>query len=371
MSSAFLNQNNCDEEEEALKAAIELSLQHRITTEIIPDNRYNPFAIHVDHEEDQAFDMAIAMSIKDAQEDDKDREHYDSAIARSIVEADQKAATDEELDYAFALSLDDADKAENGYWLCNFCSYFSPPTYKKCIMCDSSPWAPAVQMPAPVIQHINKRCGLPGCPRPPVYFDFCSPDHRQRAEQRSIMPPAEIGVHTVFIGPSGELNLTTITLSTAINKYLFVMFTGEFTVHLLTKAHPDHAVVKTQFLNGWLHPTYDTPHVMRIYKIRNSPQVFHSFEELSVLGNIQTRFHGTKQHINCNFGSNPGIPPCDRVECNVCNICRQSFSLQYSGRGGATRMNLRYGQGLYFSATSSKSHDYNQESQKLLRTGML
>ena len=232
MNSAFLNPNNhCEDEEEALKAAIELSLQHHITTEIMPDEalryavelslqyqiaeikpdkRYNPFAVHVDREEDQAFDMAIAMSIKDAQEDDQDREHYDSAIARSIVEADQKAATDEELDYAFALSLDDADKAENGYWLCNFCSYFSPPTYKKCIMCDSLPWAPAVQMPAPVIQHINRRCGLPGCPRPPVYFDFCSPDHRQRAEQRSIMPPAEIGVHTVFVGPSGELNLSSI-----------------------------------------------------------------------------------------------------------------------------------------------------------------
>ena len=94
-----------------------------------------------------------------------------------------------------------------------------------------------------------------------------------------------------------------------------------------------------------------------------------SFLLCNMTGNVRSRFHGTSQHQECSFGSNPAIPPCDRSDCRVCNICRTSFSLEYSAQNGALRMSLRYGRGLYFSATSSKSHDYNGASQKLLRTG--
>jgi len=52
-------------------------------------------------------------------------------------------------------------------------------------------------------------------------------------------------------------------------------------------------------------------------------------------------------------------PPCKDPGCAVCNICKTGFDMSLSGKGiNAHIMNLRYGQGLYFSSVSGKSNDY-------------
>eukprot|EP01037_Dinobryon_pediforme_P020022 gene20022-20552_t len=130
------------------------------------------------------------------------------------------------------------------------------------------------------------------------------------------MPPSEQGVSTVFVGP-----------------------TGDYAVYLLTKAHPDHATVKSKFLDAWLNTAYGNPHVMRIYKIRNNPQT----------------------------AASTGLPN-TLIAPSGPTLAALPAIAQIVGNG-AIRMQLRYGRGLYFSATSSKSHDYNESSEKTLRTG--
>ena len=182
------NQYDEDEEEdEDVKIAIALSLKE------------NNDVFHLKNQIEEEFNMVIALSIKDAQEDEIERENYDKVLAHSIADAQEKASLDEELDYAYALSFETAEMAQNKYWLCEFCSYYSPPSYKKCVMCDSEPLVVKVS----ALQFVPQYCGLPGCKRAPVYFDFCSPAHRKRAEDKRIMPPSEQGVSTVFVGPTG------------------------------------------------------------------------------------------------------------------------------------------------------------------------
>jgi hypothetical protein len=52
--------------------------------------------------------------------------------------------------------------------------------------------------------------------------------------------------------------------------------------------------------------------------------------------------------------------------CAVCCVCRTGFELRLAGTGaaGGRVRPLRYGQGLYFSSTSSKSDDYAAGSER-------
>jgi hypothetical protein len=82
-----------------------------------------------------------------------------------------------------------------------------------------------------------------------------------------------------------------------ILKFVIPLITilGDYSMHMLTKAHPEHPLVKAQFLDAWLNPSYGSPHVMRIYKIVNNPQILHSFEALNVLGTKSSSCYGKKQ----------------------------------------------------------------------------
>ena len=83
------------------------------------------------------------------------------------------------------------------------------------------------------------------------------------------------------------------------------------------------------------------------------------------------RFHGTSLSSGCAFGIDlKQAMPCDSTECGVCNICREGFRLDRSGTGpGGQRMVLRFGRGLYFSDTSGKSNDYNDDSRRMRPIG--
>jgi hypothetical protein len=58
---------------------------------------------------------------------------------------------------------------------------------------------------------------------------------------------------------------------------------------------------------------------------------------------------------------NTNTTPCNNSDCALCSILRKSFLLSKAG----THVNfLRFGPGIYFTATSSKSHDYNSGSER-------
>merc|ERR1712137_149047 len=117
---------------------------------------------------------------------------------------------------------------------------------------------------------------------------------------------------------------------------------------------------------AWKHPQ-TTPRLVRILQVRNSKDVYTNYEGYLARVDADTevrRFHGTSSSPDCLFGINVNQPPCNRSDCAVCRICLQSFNVNLAGSGGGQRMKLRYGKGLYFSGTSSKSNDYAAATER-------
>ncbi|RUP50626.1 ADP-ribosylation [Jimgerdemannia flammicorona] len=130
-----------------------------------------------------------------------------------------------------------------------------------------------------------------------------------------------------------------------------------------------------QFTNKWMH-SKPLPQIERIFKIHPEASILKRYEEYKAtveccygpfkgrsfpggtrtmeVGNEQRRFHGTL--AKCAIGTtNSQNTLCNESNCSVCGIIRTSFKKSFSG----TRHTLeRYGIGIYFSSTSSKSDDY-------------
>ncbi|KAL6061398.1 PARP catalytic domain-containing protein [Balamuthia mandrillaris] len=190
----------------------------------------------------------------------------------------------------------------------------------------------------------RRQCGLPGCTRPVFHdpanpnrsFDFCCRTHAEKAEARSLLPPAEPGVERVWRGSSGT-----------------------YAVSLLMRKHPKYSSVAQQFLKGWKHSQWQ-PSIQRILQIRNPPDVYENYKAyVAHVGNEKRRFHGTT--LACNFAVDLKYAPCSQQNCSVCNICTVGFSMDKVRRHNFQR----FGFGLYFSATSSKSHSYNDNSERV------
>mmetsp|Transcript_4059 Transcript_4059/g.8692 ORF Transcript_4059/g.8692 Transcript_4059/m.8692 type:complete len:264 (+) Transcript_4059:461-1252(+) len=168
--------------------------------------------------------------------------------------------------------------------------------------------------------------------------------------------------------------------------------------------HPKYGGIREQFLSKWTHPNKQKPSVLRVYQVRNPREVFSSYQAYlwslgggggaasaaasyggasyggsggggSLAGNGQVevrRFHGTSLASGCDFAVDPTAKPCASPGCAVCSICCSRFDVALSGRGplsgnsvaGQLPNQLRYGQGLYFSDTSSKSDDYSHASER-------
>ena len=193
------------------------------------------------------------------------------------------------------------------------------------------------------------RCGLVGCSMlcRPECHGFCSAEHRAKAAARNMLAPTHPGVERVYVGQDGD-----------------------WTAHLLTKQHERRQAVVDRFLAQWRKP--GRPRVQRIFYIKPPPGVYSAFRDQSARhGHVVDRFHGTALAPGCAFGIDlKQALPCGSAECGVCNICREGFRLDRSGSGpGARRMALRFGQGLYFSDTSGKSNDYNDDSGRMRRVG--
>jgi hypothetical protein len=205
-------------------------------------------------------------------------------------------------------------------------------------------------------------CSLPGCVNRNFYDpafgteeSFCSEDHRLRAGSRQLGPIPEAGVERVFTG---------IVEGAA----------DEFRLMVLKKVHPDFSSIKEQFLQKWQKDgELGAPRVEKLFKIMVPNSTYRAYEEyknhaLRSYGpgyNLKRRFHGTSCTDACDFFVNLGGGPCSRPECAVCSICQHGFLVDKSGQTArATSFGLRYGEGLYFSSVSGKSHDYAGGSEK-------
>jgi len=130
--------------------------------------------------------------------------------------------------------------------------------------------------------------------------------------------------------------------------------------------------VQGQFTQKWKHagatPTVDDVlAVFPSHKARSDYLTYREQLETSggfkakgmSAGNERRRFHGTARE--CTLGLSGNATLCALPGCNVCSIIRTHF------RVNLAKLNFgwgRFGKGIYFTSTSSKSHSYNAKSEK-------
>ena len=228
-------------------------------------------------------------------------------------------------------------------------------------------------------RHIDasRQCALPGCtalkfvdPDTHVTYDYCGRTHARRAAARGTEAhPSSLGeaahYSVTFTGRPCQRGCATCSGN------LCQACDPQYTLSQLTTAHPKLERIKAQFVDSWAPDVGAAPNVLRVYQIRNPQAVFDRYEgykaALQAQGrpvNEVRRFHATG--MQCNFGVTQSQRPCDESSCAVCSIAASAFKLAYAGGGGLTPAFgfLRYGRGLYFSRTASKSHTYGAESER-------
>jgi hypothetical protein len=286
-------------------------------------------------------DRALALSLAES----VDQEASAWAEARERVQkADREA-----LDHAIASSLQEvAEPPSTNTWDCAICTLTNDESSGRCEVCGSDRATPYAARQRPP-ERTEWRCGLPGCNRPRVHFDFCCEDHKSRAAARGLLPTQTPGEDRVFVGASGD-----------------------YSCALLTNQSPQRGDVVRQFREAWRKPGA-VPRVERVYAVRPSPMLRERHERYAAaVGNPRRRFHGTG--AACNFAIDDNLTPCASPQCALCSILAGSFALAHSGRGPnasratfGTAGGLRYGRGLYFSSTSGKSNDYAHRSERMRR----
>ena len=219
-------------------------------------------------------------------------------------------------------------------------------------------------------------CTLPGCtarkfvdPDTHTVHDYCGRSHARTAASRGLRPPPQaLGAPAHFAVTFSGRRCTRGCCSAD----------GEcgdcepdYTLSTLTNAHPKYETIKAQFANSWAAAAGPRPTVIRVLQVRNPIRVFERYEaykrELATAGrdpNEQRRFHATGS--TCNFGVAQSQAPCEDAACAVCSIAASGFQLRHAGGGALSPAFgfLRYGRGLYFSRTSSKSNDYGAGSER-------
>ncbi|CAH1757966.1 8503_t:CDS:2 [Entrophospora sp. SA101] len=143
--------------------------------------------------------------------------------------------------------------------------------------------------------------------------------------------------------------------------------------------------ITNQFTAAWKHPHKMVPEITAIWKIfcsedlnsrynvyRDEVENHHKLagkffpkgdgKRKMSPGNEQRRFHGTK--TTCNIGLTSDGSVCEDPTCAVCSIIKGGYKLRFVGTGTISAAFQRFGRGIYFSGTSSKSDDYNEGSLK-------
>ncbi|KAG8836112.1 hypothetical protein FRC20_007135 [Serendipita sp. 405] len=123
------------------------------------------------------------------------------------------------------------------------------------------------------------------------------------------------------------------------------------------------------FTQTWQHPT-NRPTIQYIYVIVSTEEYDRMYRAYRAgvesvgnflsqglnEGNEQFRWHGTTRECRVGDPGNPSL--CASTSCPMCSIIRYSFDIERFGpRWG------RFGKGIYTSAVSSKSNDYQKTLQ--------
>ncbi|CAG8550022.1 2864_t:CDS:2 [Diversispora eburnea] len=139
--------------------------------------------------------------------------------------------------------------------------------------------------------------------------------------------------------------------------------------------------ITNQFTSSWNHKYKATPSVHAVYKIFPNNEIITRYnkyrdhieslrkcegkqfpkgngQRLMTKGNEQRRFHGTR--MKCLLGiSSDNI--CYDTTCALCNIISNGYKLSYNGINFPCQ---KFGPGLYFSGTSSKSDYFSKDSYR-------
>ena len=285
-------------------------------------------------------------------------DELERVLALSLIEHQQQQRHEEELSRAVATSLAEAEpeppKRRRGEWDCTRCTRRNESDTGRCASCLFDRVAPFASANATPVT--ESRCGLSGCSRPRLIREYCSVEHERRALTGRMAAPTDPGTDRVWYGASGD-----------------------HAYHHLTKKDAAREDVRQRFLEHWGKDEagagfIERPTVERLFRVTPSPQLREAHERYALLvGNRRQRFHGTG--AKCGFGIDQNTPPCGDAACALCSIAAQGFRLSRRGSGPnfarasfATSSGLRFGPGLYFSATSGKSHDYAGGSE-LVRQG--
>lgn len=265
---------------------------------------------------DTELEIALAISRHDAEEQRRQEE------ARRL----------DWLDNSVALALENSEG-----WMCARCTLDNPSDVGRCQACLAD--RETLQVSESTGQ--RTRCGLPGCNRHAT-GGFCSDDHARRASERGLAAPAADDIERCYVGQNGE-----------------------YSVSVLTRSSAKRADIAAHFVRAWRKGALPT--VKHVFKVCPAPALRERFERYqAAVGNVRWRYHGTSSA--CDFGVNLAAAPCDRQECALCNILAHGFRLSKAGTGpnGHIR-SLRYGCGIYLSATSGKSNDYAFNTERKRR----
>ena len=278
---------------------------------------------------DEELEMALALSQSEAEERERQRQRQEAQDHALAVEEDRREK--EAMDRALAVELE----GQQG-WTCSRCLLDNAFDEGRCRACLADREAPFVASGG---QPSRSTCGLPGC-NALATRGFCSEEHRRRARKRSLVAPATDDVERCFVGPSGE-----------------------FSVSLLTHASPKRRDLVEHFRSAWKKGR--PPTVKHVYRVVPRPSLRDRFDRYSAaVGNVRLRYHGTS--CACDFGIDLNAPPCDGAACALCSILDGGFKLDKAGSGPNRSLRaLRYGSGIYLSATSGKSNDYAVNTERL------
>ncbi|KAJ5717659.1 hypothetical protein N7488_003305 [Penicillium malachiteum] len=107
-------------------------------------------------------------------------------------------------------------------------------------------------------------------------------------------------------------------------------------IHLGTRSR-FYNEVSEMFYSEWRHPNTKAK-LLSIYVIRDAKDP-----------ELELRFHGTQRACKIGSGS---LEPCDKVECKLCSILKNGFSVAHS------KKTCMFGPGIYSSIVSSKANLY-------------
>lgn len=193
------------------------------------------------------------------------------------------------------------------------------------------------------------------CHAVPCWFDPKAQKYSQTCSRRCqslLHPPSPV--------PAPRPPSTTTTTTT--------------TCSILSPSDAKYTDIQGQFNSKWLHTNKGKRTIVAIVRIHMPAAIQQAFDayqnslkhikiptkkkHTTGAGNTRLRFHGTRQ--TCLLGLK-GTQLCHDSKCSVCCIARTSWKLSFTTSTSSTS---RFGEGLYFTATSSKADDYSDMALK-------